>query len=187
MRQAWRSALFVAANLAAAAALYAAVAAPAAFLAEQRERLQARSELLARYRAVAAQRAAVEALARLYGGAGPREEFLGGGGEGAVSANLQARLKAIAGAAGAPLRSVRALSPRQIGKVEFAGARIELSGSLKSVQASLHMAESTLPLLLVTACILRLSPQPGRPGEGEPMVDAQFDVYGAIRAKGGND
>ena len=182
-----RSAAFICGNLAALALLAWAVALPAAgALADQRERIEAQAKVLARLRAEARTAPPAGEVPRAAAGGEPVGDFLAGSGEGAVSANLQARLKLTAEGAGASLRSVRALPPRQSGKIAHAGARLEISGELRSVQASLYQVEGTLPPLTITACIVRLSAGGGRGGD-EPTVEAQFDVYGAVRGKSGDE
>lgn len=184
-----RALLFIAGNLAVLALLWWAVAAPGAdYLASLSDRIQTQAGLLARYRAEADKGPALEAQTRLSAADASGGDFLAAAGDGAASANLQARLKALAETSGAALRSVRALPAKQIGNVTYMGARLEISGTLKAVQASLHQVESTAPFLSITSCIMRLAGSGRRPaGDDEPWVEAQFDVYGAVRAKNANE
>ena len=178
-----RSVLFVAAHVALACALWFAVAAPVMdALTWQSENIATRADFLARLQAVAIMAQALETQARQAGERTADGAYLAGAGEGAVSANLQARLKQVAETAGAQLRSVRALPGRQAGAVAFAGARLEISGPMQAIQAGLHQIESVPPYLAVTSGIVRPAINAARPGaDAEPAVEAQFDVYGAVR------
>jgi general secretion pathway protein M len=190
MNKRWlRSTAFVSAHLALTVLAYGVIFEPAAaFLAAQREEMQVQYDLSARYGSIIARKAEVEGLALKMQTEISTEDFLSGASEGVVSANLQARLKSISDAAGASLRSVQALPSRQLDRATFVGARLEISGSLKAVQTTLHVVENNPPFLLVTSCVIRLSPiQRGNPAEVEPEIETQFDAYGVVRGKTDNE
>jgi Type II secretion system (T2SS), protein M subtype b len=76
-------------------------------------------------------------------------DFLAGKSDGAVNAGLQAHLKSTVEAAGAQFRSVRGLNARTADSLAFTGARVEISGTLKSVQKAAHEIENARPLLFI--------------------------------------
>jgi Type II secretion system (T2SS), protein M subtype b len=65
------------------------------------------------------------------------------------------------------------------------GARIELIGTLAAIQRAIHVVESGKPYLFVTAAALKSSSPVARPDmPSEPAVDAQLDIFGALRPEG---
>jgi general secretion pathway protein M len=65
------------------------------------------------------------------------------------------------------------------------GARIELIGTLAAIQRAIHAVESGKPYLFVTAAALKSSSPVARPDmPSEPAVDAQLDIFGALRPEG---
>jgi general secretion pathway protein M len=149
-------------------------------LADQEIKLAERRETLARLRAVADRQADVEAFALAVKADASRGDFLEGPNEGVVSAALQARLKQAAEAAGASLRSVRALSAKAAGEARFTGGRLEFAGPIKALHEALRDIESGTPNLFITSAILRAAPN--RAGATEDVViEAQVDVFGPTR------
>lgn len=101
-----------------------------------------------------------------------------------IGADLQTWLKRIAEAAGAKLRSVRGLPALGDERMRYVGSRIEIFGPLAAIHRAVHAIENAKPYLLVKGAALRLSPPVGRTGApGEPIIEAQLDVFGAVRAE----
>jgi general secretion pathway protein M len=158
-----------------------------AFFAERRAQIADQRALLARFAAIAAQQpraqaAAQEAEAQV-------GEFLVGTNEGVIVADLQTRLKAMAEAAGARLRSVQSLPPKTRDEVRYVGARLDVFGPLAAIQRTLHAVESGNPYLFVDAAVVRAAPSVNpaalaNAAAQEPVIDAQLDIFGPVHLKG---
>jgi hypothetical protein len=190
MTQAWlqapplRRLLFVLGNLVAGLGIVLACVVPVSALFEDRDReiLQQRV-VLARLQAVASREPSVRSQAKQTAlGEG---EFLTGKTDGAVGADLQTRLKSMVEAAGAKLRSVRSLQPKTDAQMKYIGSHIELVGPIAAIHRAVHAIESAKPYLLVAGGTIRLTPPIGHVGiPREPVVEAQLDVFGAVRIEG---
>jgi hypothetical protein len=111
-------------------------------------------------------------------------EFLAGKTDGAIGAELQARLKGIAEAAGAMVRSIRGLQPRTDGQLKFVGSHIEVLGPVAAIQRAIHTMEATKPYLFITSGTMRLVPSVGPVGTPqEPQIEAQLDIFGVVRVE----
>jgi general secretion pathway protein M len=184
-----RRSAFVAGNLAAAFVAAVLLVMPVqAFFADRDAKIASQRTVLVRFNAVAAQQprveAAVHADAQIEHG-----EFLGGTNEGVIVADLQTRLKAVAEAAGARLRSVQSLPPKTREEVRYVGARLDVYGPLAAIQRTLHAVETGKPYLFVDAAVIRAAPPVNAQAlpnatTPEPVIDAQFDVFGAVQLKG---
>jgi len=181
---------FVAGNVAAALAVAAFLVMPVqAFFAERDARIADQRVLLARFTAIAAQQARVAAAAHEADAKVEDGEFLVGTNEGVVVADLQTRLKAMAEAAGARLRSVQSLPPKTREEVRYVGARLDVYGPLAAIQRTLHGVEAGTPYLFVDAAVVRAPPPVNtqalaNAAPQEPAIDAQLDVFGAVHLKG---
>jgi general secretion pathway protein M len=185
-----RRAAFGAGNLAAALAVAGFLVMPVqAFFAERDANIANQRTLLARFASIAAQQTRVEAVAREADAQVEHGEFLAGSNEGVIVADLQTRLKSIAEAAGARLRSVQSLPPKTRDEVRYVGARLDVYGPLAAIQRTLHAVEAGAPFLFVDAAAVRVAPPintqvlPSAAPQ-EPVIDAQFDVFGAVQLKG---
>jgi general secretion pathway protein M len=148
-------------------------------------RIAEQHALLGRLEGIAARESAVQDLVRSAAVEIDRGEFLTGANDGVVGADLQTRLKAITEAGGAKLQSVQSLPATHDGALQYVGARIELIGTLAAIQRAIHAVESGKPYLFVTAAALKSSSPNARPNlPEEPVVDAQLEVFGALRADG---
>lgn len=181
-----RRALFVSGNLAMVGLVTWALVLPVQdFFTERDDRILEKQKALARLSAIVAQETKVRAVltdtsTQLRGG-----EFLTGPNENAISADLQARLKTLAEAAGARSRSVQALPSKTVDRTRLGGSRIEIFGSLQSVQRAVHAIESSRPYLFTTAAVLKMQTPVTRPGASEePVIHAQLDVFGAVLVDG---
>jgi Type II secretion system (T2SS), protein M subtype b len=178
-----RRALFIGVNLCSALAVYGVAIQPVIGLfSDQADRLTQARAALARYRAVASHEAAAqEAAARA--GAGPYAAvFLPGTSEGAISAGLQAGLKAIADRASAHVQSVRAIEPRVENGIRHVGAHLELTGPIGAIKAALDAIEGSVPYLFIDAVSMRMpAAPPGIIVMQEPAIEAQIDVYGPVQ------
>lgn len=185
-----RRAAFVAGNFAAALALAAFLAMPVhEFFAERDAQIASQRTLLARLAAIAAQQTRVEAAAREADAQVEHGEFLVGTNEGVIVADLQTRLKTMAEAAGARLRSVQSLPPKTREEVRYVGARLDVYGPLAAIQRTLYAVESAQPYLFVDAAAVRAAPSVNpaalsNAAAQEPVIDAQLDVFGAVHLKG---
>jgi general secretion pathway protein M len=111
-------------------------------------------------------------------------EFLAGKTDGAIGAELQARLKGIAEAAGAKVRSIRGLPPKTDGRSRYVGSHIEVLGSVAAIQRAIHAVETAKPYLFITSGTMRLAPPVGPVGTPhEPLIEAQLDIFGAMRVE----
>jgi general secretion pathway protein M len=141
--------------------------------------------LLGRLEGIAAREGAVQDLLRRAAIELDDGEFLAGANDGVVGADLQTRLKAITEAGGAKLQSVQSLPVTPNGAIKYVGARIELIGTLAAIQRAIHAVESGKPYLFVTAATLKSSSAVARSdAPAEPVIDAQLDVFGALRPEG---
>jgi hypothetical protein len=175
-----RRLLFLLGNVAGGLAIVLACVVPVRELFADRDReiLQQRM-LLSRLQAVAARGASAPAARKTASGDG---EFLAGKTDGSIAAELQTRLKTMVESAGARLRSVRSLQPKTEGQTRYIGSHIEMSGSIAAIHRVVHALESARPYVFVTGGTLRLATPAGRVGmPQEPVIEAQLDVFGAVR------
>jgi general secretion pathway protein M len=182
----WRSnvwfhrVVFIAANLAAAVVVVGLAIVIWEFFVDRDREIVEQRALLDRLKAMVAQESRIRATARdveakLQGG-----EFLHGANDGVVNADLQTRIKGIAEAAGARVRSVQTLPAKNVAKVRYIAARIDVYGPLQSIHGTVHAVESGKPLLFITAASIKPLAAINRPGGAqEPILQAQFDVVGA--------
>lgn len=141
-----------------------------------------RRTVLARLTAIASQEANVQAIASDTNAQISGDEFLSGPNENVVSADLQMRLKAMTEAVGARSRAVQALPAKTSEQIKYSGSRIEMVGTIQSVQRAVHAIETAKPYLFITGVVIKLSPAMTRPGiSEEPTVQAQLDIAGAIQ------
>jgi hypothetical protein len=62
------------------------------------------------------------------------------------------------------------------------GSRVELQGSIPAVHRAIAAIEGIKPYLFVRAALLKPAPIAGRPDlPQEPLIDAELDVFGALR------
>jgi hypothetical protein len=184
-----RRSMFVAGNVAAALAIIAFLILPVrGFFAERDAQVASQRALLARFTATAAQQTWVQAAAHEADAQVENGEFLVGTNEGVIVADLQTRLKAMAEAAGARLRSVQSLPPKTREEVRYFGARLDVYGPLAAIQRTLHAVEGGTPYLFVDAAVVRAAPAintqalPNATAQ-EPVIDAQLDIFGAVQLK----
>ena len=177
-----RGLLFALGNLAAAAVLALAVVLPIRDgFAEREDEIATRRIALARLQAIAAQESAVQSAAKAHS-AVEAGDFLPGRNEGVVVADLQTRLKGSIEQAGARQRSVRVLPGVTVDEVRYVGSRIDINGPLAAIQRAIHAIEAAKPHLFVTGAVLKSVAPTASPGVlEEPVIEAQLDVFGAIR------
>ena len=184
-----RRSTFVAGNVAAALAIIGFLVLPVrGFFAERDAQIASQRALLARFTAIAAQQTRVQAAAHEADAQVEHGEFLVGTNEGVIVADLQTRLKAMAEAAGARLRSVQSLPPKTREEVRYVGARLDVYGPLATIQRTLHAVEGSTPYLFVDAAVVRAAPPINTQAlpnavPQEPVIDAQLDVFGAVHLK----
>jgi general secretion pathway protein M len=177
-----RRVLFVAGNLAACVLTACTMVLPIyGLFAERDEQILDKLKVLARLDAIAAQEKNVQSILSDTSAQMRSGEFLVGPNENVISADLQARLKTLAEAAGAKSRAVQALPVRTVDQIRYSGARIEIFGSLQSIQRAVHAIESAKPYLFTSGAAIKLqTPLVGRQGlQQEPVLQAQLDVFGA--------
>jgi len=140
--------------------------------------------MLARLGALAAQESEVEAAAKQ----APPEtgEYLAGANEGVINADLQTRLKGMVETAGARLRAVRVLPAQNVEHIRYIGSRVEFQGTLPAVHRAIAAMEAAKPYLFVRGAVFKPAPPVGRPDAAqEPFIDAELDVFGALRLAAG--
>jgi general secretion pathway protein M len=178
-----RRILFVLGNLAAGLAIVLACIVPVRDLLAERDRVILQQKTtLARLEAVAARETPRPAEDKeTVPGAG---EFLTGKTDGIISADLHTRLKSMIEGAGAQQRSVRNLQPRADGEIRYIGSHIELFGPTAAIHRAVYAIESAKPYLFVASATIRLAPSMGKAGTpGEPILEVQLDVLGAMRSE----
>jgi len=183
-----RRTLFVLGNLAIVAVIMAGLVLPIrAFFAERDDRIAGQLRVLARLSAIAAQAVTVRSIisdtsAQMRGG-----EFLAGSNENVISADLQTRLKAMTEAAGARSRAVQALPLKTSDQIRYSGSRIEIFGPLPSIHRAIYSIESAKPYLFISGATIKVLPAASGQGTpGEPIIQAQLDIFGAIQVDGHN-
>ena len=150
------------------------------FFADRDQEIIEQRRMLARFRAVAAQETVVRAAAK--DAATDQGEFLLGKNEGVVGADLQTRLKGMVETSGAKLRSVRTLQAETQGQTKYIGSRIELYGPLATIHRTIYAIETAKPYLFVRSAAIKLAPPIGQVGiPQEPLLEAQLDIFGAVR------
>jgi general secretion pathway protein M len=181
-----RKALFVLGNLAACAAIMLGMVMPMhEFFAERSGRIAGQLKVLARLNAIATQAANVQSIVSDTSAQMRSGEFLAGANENVISADLQTRLKAMTEAAGARSRAVQALPLKVSDQISYSGSRIEIFGPLQSIHRAIYAIESAKPYLFVTGAAIKLMPPVlGQGTPGEPVIQAQLDIFGAMQMNG---
>jgi hypothetical protein len=181
-----RHAAFISINLAVALVALELVVFPThTLLSERDEEIVQQRQQLARLTAMAAQAPTVQKLIEQGGATKDRPEFLRGPNQSVITADLQGQLSRMSQSAGAHVRSIRSLPPQTVDGVTYVGAQVELSGSLRAIQQTVHAIETSTPFLFVMAAAIKPSPQAGFAGAGiataaGPTLDARLDVVGAL-------
>ena len=191
MKQAWqhpswlRHVLFAGINLAAGFVAVAFIVLPIGDgLARRDAQIVEQRAMLDRFRALAGQEAAVDAAAeKLPADTG---EYLTGNNEGVINADLQTRLKGMVEPVGARLRSGSHLAGAdyRAGQVHRLPHQ-NVSGPLPAIHRAVAAIETSRPYLFVRAAVIKPAP-PAKPDiPQEPVIEAQLDVFGAVRNAGG--
>jgi hypothetical protein len=179
-----RRSLFLLGNLAPGLVIVLAVVVPVKELLAERDReiLQQRA-ILSRLQAVAAREVSTPAVHKAGAGA---DEYLTGKTDGIIAAELQTRLKGMVETSGGRLRSVRSLQPRTDAQTKYIGSHIEMVGAIAAIHRAVQAIESAKPYLFVTGGTIRLAAPTGQVGAPqEPVIEAQLDVFGAVRIEAG--
>ncbi len=198
----WRGrAAFLAVSVVAAALLLFGVVAPLLDWAlDDGDSLADRRALLARNEAVAAQENAVRDYVHQVKDSNARGDLLEGASAGIVTAALQSRLKAMGEAAGVTVLSIEALPLKTLGvsgqgpvsapshsgpaqSPQLVGARMAFTGTATATHNLTRAIETGPPLLLITSAVMT-QPIGWRPPteDQQPIIQAQFDVYGGSLA-----
>jgi VIT1/CCC1 family predicted Fe2+/Mn2+ transporter len=163
---------------------YGAVVQPAlSLLANEQERISESRFTLRRLQAIEEKSPEVETFAKEVREEAKRGDFVIGANEGVINANLQARLKTHTETSGARVQSIRTLPVRIVSNVNFIGARLEISGTLKAVHSTLAAIEGGAPLLFVSAAILKPATHTRINAADETLIDAQFDIHGLAQRR----
>ncbi len=109
-------------------------------------------------------------------------EFLPGGQDSIVIADLQTRLQALVGAKGAELTSARTLSAKSVDAQLYLGLRLQMRGTMTTIHEILYAIETGTPFLFIDRALLR--PEEPRSvqhmtGSNVPAFLAEVDVFGA--------
>jgi hypothetical protein len=184
--KAWvRSLAFVGLHLAAALFIVVFVITPVRQLLASRDvQIASQRAMLSRLGALAAQESEVEAAAKQ---AQPDTgEYLAGANEGVINADLQTRLKGMVETTGGRLRAVRVLPPQSVEHIRYIGSHVEFQGTLPAVHRAIAAMEAAKPYLFVREAVLKPAPPVGRPEAAqEPIIDAELNVFGALRLAAG--
>jgi Type II secretion system (T2SS), protein M subtype b len=176
-----RRCLFSGINAGALALVYVLAVQPLVSLfSDQTDRLSQARITLSKYRVIASREETVRTAAARVDEVTTSPTFLQGASEGAASASLQARLKAISAQAGAHVQLIRALEPVTDGSVRYLKAHLELAGPVAAVYATLRAIEGGESYLFVGQALLRISAGSGILPAHEPSIEAQLDVYGPV-------
>jgi len=142
--------------------------------------------LLARLEAIVAQNANVQSTQRQLGTEMQGGEFLPGVNEGAINADLQTRLKGFTEGAGARLRSMQGLPPKSSDRIKYSGARVEIQGSMQTLQRAIFSIENAKPYLFVMNAEIKPALSAGNAAgvAQEPVIQAQLDVFAPISIEG---
>jgi hypothetical protein len=106
------------------------------------------------------------------------DPFLPGSEERVVSADLQAKLKAIASNAGVKFLGIRGLPAGRFQQLRMVAASLDIEGPLPGVENVIRSIEAETPYLFVTSAVLR------RATDAEEVIRAELKVQGAIRDTG---
>jgi hypothetical protein len=110
-----------------------------------------------------------------------QDGFLEGANDTLLAVTIQNRIKALADASHAELRSSQVLPPQDEGKLRRISVRGQVSTTLAGAQRLFYGLEATAPLLFIDNVDLRARPADPR-DRADPAVsdtiDLQFDVYG---------
>lgn len=184
----FRSTAFLAANLAIALGLWFLTAAPAITMISTRAaRIRSQEAALSRFQAMIAAGPKVARFAARLKLDASNDAFLQGSNQGVIDAALQERLKTVAERSKTQVKSVQTLSTRTIGGLDYSGARIEVSGSIKGIQSTVYAIENSKPWLFITSAIMRVVDSGRNAPSEEPKLQAQFDVYGVMIRAGANE
>src|SRR5262249_5485299 len=157
--------LFVMGNLAFCALIVGVLILPTmAFFADRDERIADQRKVLARLNGIVAQEANIQAIASDTNAQIQSGEFLNGPNENVISADLQTRLKALTEGAGTRSRTVQSLPARSADQLRYAGSRIDVVGSIQSIQRAVYAIETAKPYLFITVAAIRSVPIVSRPG-----------------------
>jgi general secretion pathway protein M len=191
MNQRWRTSksvrrcVFIGINVGACLAVAILVVAPVRGVLMRRDsQILEQRALLARFKALAAQELAIPAATKQ--AAADTGEYLSGNNEGVVNADLQTHLKALVEAAGAHLRTVAALPTQTVEQFRYIGSRVDIFGSLPSIHRAVAAIETAKPFLFVRGAVIKPAPSTGPANASqEPVIEAQLDVFGALRNAAG--
>jgi len=138
--------------------------------------------MLERYRRAARNLAPRQAeLAALKQHQSSQEGFLQGSNDTLLAVQIQNRIKALADANRAELRSSQVLPPQDEGKLRRISVRGQVSTTLAGALHLFYGLESVMPLLFIDNVDLRARPANLRDRnstDASDIVDLQFDVYG---------
>lgn len=143
-----------------------------------------RRQTLARYEAVVAHEDQIQAYAQQVSDINGRGELFDGDSDGVISANLQARLKAISEAAQVTVRSIQMLPQKVFQGVALVGARLDVSGSYDRIHALARALEGEPPLLIITTATIHNQTMFWGASQETDELEAQFDVFGGAPKKG---
>lgn len=143
-----------------------------------------RQEALARYRMVAARLGALEEQLEAMKRAGGRaDDYLRGGSEAIVAADLQNRVKTLIDRSGGKLASTQVLTAAEEGGFRQVIVRVRLTTGIEGLRRILYELETGQPLLFIDNLDISTRQDRRRAGESEsdPELTVSFDVYGYLR------
>ena len=183
LRSIVRRLAFVALNAALVSAMYLLIASPIlAVFTDQSERLIQLEAALAKERAIAAQENSLRLAAVNIRSSATSELFLAAASSGAMSADVQGRLKELFSQVGAHIQSIRVDEPFREGEIRYIAAYLQLTGTVATVRDALSAIETSKPYVFVKSAFLRLPSQvPGFASAVEPLLEAELTVVVPVR------
>jgi hypothetical protein len=149
-------------------------------LADRDTQIAEKQALLARFQVMAAREADIQAAGQPEGQPA-HVEFLSGPNENVVSADLQARLKAIADRSRVKIRSIQSQPAKTSGTLLYVCAQLTIYGTLQHTQSAIYEIESSKPILFITNATIRLVASGASVNTpDEPTIEARLDVAGAL-------
>lgn len=144
------------------------------------ETLAAKRALLGKLNAIASRSKDIAAALDAARNDPGRAWFLQGESAALVAAGLQQRLQQIASDNGAQFIRASEAEPRTIDAQDYRGVRIELSGSLESIQRSLFEIETGIPYLFIAPARIGADQAYAEGQPSAPLLETELDVYGAV-------
>jgi Type II secretion system (T2SS), protein M subtype b len=107
--------------------------------------------------------------------------FLGKGTPAILSADLIAKLKTMASSTGVEVLQANSVAAKVEGPLTLIGGNLQVTGNWPAITAFLQQAEQATPVLVVDRIALRSNMAPGSEDQSDTMLQADMDIFGAVR------